>query len=231
MIVQPVVDTDKDPRIIEIYYNSVFEKSDYLQQRVLIEVGSRSLIEPSLNCEINSIISSTFPNQAYSSEAFTVSTVVPQRTFLEKIFLLHEEFSLDPTKIRSERLTRHLYDLEKLMDTEYGINAIKDIELYENIVHHREKFNALRGLDYSNHIPSKINIVPPSVVISEWEADYKVMSQNMIYGSVLSFEGHIQICHGLVFRFFQSVYLNFFQSMCFHFFLFRITPLLSSLQS
>jgi predicted nucleotidyltransferase component of viral defense system len=31
---QPVNDSDKDPQVIEIHYNSVFDKSDYLPQRV-----------------------------------------------------------------------------------------------------------------------------------------------------------------------------------------------------
>lgn len=185
---QPVVDSDKDPQVIEIHYNSVFDKSDYLPQRVLIEVSSRSLMEPSENREINSILSIAFPDQPFTTGPFSISTVLPQRTFLEKIFLLHEEFSQDTAKIRIDRLSRHLYDLEKLMDTEHGKAAIKDTELYKSIVTHREKFNPLRGLDYSNHIPSKIKIIPPDTVIKEWEKDYQAMTQNMIYGDPLNFD-------------------------------------------
>jgi len=40
---QPINDSDKDPQVIEIHYNSVLDKSDYLPQRVLIEISSRSL--------------------------------------------------------------------------------------------------------------------------------------------------------------------------------------------
>lgn len=185
---QPVNDSDKDPQVIEIHYNSVFDKSEYLPQRVLIEVSSRSLMEPSENREINSILSATFPDQTFASKSFSVSTVLPQRTFLEKIFLLHEEFSQDTTKIRIDRLSRHLYDLEKLMDTEHGNAAIANTELYKGIVTHREKFNSLRGLDYSNHIPSKIKIIPPDTVFKEWENDYQAMTQNMIYGDPLNFD-------------------------------------------
>ncbi len=189
---QPITDSDKDPQVIEIHYNSVFDKSDYLQQRVLIEVSSRSLMEPSESKEINSILSVAFPNQEFATEPFSISTVLPQRTFLEKVFLLHEEFSQDTTKIRIDRLSRHLYDLEKLMDTEHGKAAIKDTELYKGIVTHREKFNPLRGLDYSNHIPSKIKIIPPDTVIKEWEKDYQAMTQNMIYGDPLNFDNLIK---------------------------------------
>lgn len=187
LLAQPIADSDKDPQTVEIYYNSVFDRSDYLPQRVLIEVSSRSLIEPSDQREINSILNAAFPNQI-ASTAFSVSTVLPQRTFLEKIFLLHEEFSQEAKKIRIERLSRHLYDLEKLMDTKYGKMAIADAALYKGIVAHREKFNSLRGIDYSNHCPDKIKIIPPETVIKQWETDYLAMSQNMIYGDTLNFD-------------------------------------------
>ncbi|MGQ0827904.1 MAG: nucleotidyl transferase AbiEii/AbiGii toxin family protein [Bacteroidota bacterium] len=184
---QPINSSDKDPQVIEIHYNSVFDTSGYVPQRVLIEVSSRSLLEPNVNRAISSIFDATFPNQEFLTEPFAISTVLPQKTFLEKIFLLHEEFSQDATKIRVDRLSRHLYDLEKLMDTEYGQAAMKDTKLYKSIVTHREKFNALRGLDYSNHTPSMIKIIPPDKIIKEWEKDYDAMVENMIHGEPLSF--------------------------------------------
>lgn len=189
---QPIIDSDKDPQVIEIHYNSVLEKSDYLPQRVLIEVSSRSLMEPFEKREINSILSAVFSGQAFASEPFSIATVLHKKTFLEKIFLLHEEFSQDTARVRMDRLSRHLYDLEKLMDTEYGKAAIKDTELYNAIVKHREKFNQLRGIDYSNHIPGRIKIIPPAAVIKEWEKDYQAMTQNMIYGDTLSFDSLIK---------------------------------------
>jgi hypothetical protein len=187
LIAQLVKDSDKDPQLIEIYYNSVVDTSEYLPQRVLIEVSSRSLMEPIEERKINSILSENFPQQSFVTVPFALPTVLPQRTFLEKIFLLHEEFSKDAEKIRIDRLSRHLYDLEKLMDTEHGIEALKNKALYNNIVAHREKFNRLRGLDYANHIPSKISIIPPKSVVQHYERDYEAMTGFMIYGESLKF--------------------------------------------
>lgn len=185
---QPVIASDKDPQVIEIHYQSVVDTSEYLPQRVLIEVSSRSLMEPTETREINSILSDSFPKQSFASKAFAIPTVLAQRTFLEKVFLLHEEFSQDPDKIRIDRLSRHLYDLEKMMDTEHGIEALKNIELYNSVVAHREKFNPIRRLDYANHIPSKIRIVPPETIIKDYEKDYEEMTKFMIYGEPLTFE-------------------------------------------
>jgi predicted nucleotidyltransferase component of viral defense system len=187
LIAQPVNDSDKDPQVIEIHYNSVIDTSEYLPQRVLIEVSSRSLMEPIEERRINSILSESFPQQSFVTVPFAIPTVFPQRTFLEKVFLLHEEFSQETEKIRIDRLSRHLYDLEKLMDTEHGIEALKNIDLYNNIVAHREKFNPLRGIDYSNHNLNNISIIPPETVMKDYEKDYEAMTSFMIYGDQLKF--------------------------------------------
>lgn len=80
---------------------------------------------------ITTLIHNQFPEL---DEAISVDirTVTPSRTFLEKAFLLNEEFQKE--KPRSRRMSRHLYDLEKLMDTNYGKAALEDTALYQAIV-------------------------------------------------------------------------------------------------
>jgi hypothetical protein len=67
------------------------------------------------------------------------------------------------------------------MDTSHGKEAIEDIVLYKSIIEHREKFNRLKGIDYSTHNPNKINFVPPEEVLPAWSKDYSAMKENMIY--------------------------------------------------
>lgn len=106
--------------------------------------------------------------------------------------MLHEEFSQRSEKIRVDRLSRHLYDLERLMDTEYGKAALQDKVLYESIVTHREKFNAIKGLDYSQHKPDKISILSPETVRTQYQKDYRQMTEFMIYGETQSYERLIE---------------------------------------
>ena len=181
------IDDTSDPHTIELQYQSIVEQGDYLPQRVLIEIGSRSLIEPAESRPIESIIGSVFPEQKFAIKPFDVSVVIPTRTFLEKIFLLHEEFLKPKDKIRHLRMTRHWYDLERLMDQPYGKEALKSKELFETIVEHRKKYTPLRGISYDLHKPETLNIIPPDEVISLWEQDYKTMQENMFYGESLDF--------------------------------------------
>ncbi|MBE7659362.1 nucleotidyl transferase AbiEii/AbiGii toxin family protein [Tenacibaculum finnmarkense] len=187
LVVQETKNTDTDPLIIELRYKSLTEKSDYLRPRVLIEVGARSLIEPVDEKSIISMVSSEFRKLPFAEKEITIPVVSPKRTFLEKIFLLHEEFQKETKFIRVERMSRHFYDLEKLMDTAHGVEALKDIELYNTIVEHRKNFNAIRGIDYANHIPKLINIIPPEETIKDWKKDYKTMQESMFYGTTISF--------------------------------------------
>ncbi|HLO81417.1 MAG TPA: nucleotidyl transferase AbiEii/AbiGii toxin family protein [Chitinophagaceae bacterium] len=186
--VAEVKSDDQDPLIIEVYYQSLTDPITYLQPRVLIEVGSRSLIEPYEERSFTSMVGEKYKGQEFADENILIPSVNPQRTFLEKIFLLHEEFQLPAEKIRVERKSRHLYDLEKLMDTDYAIAALTNRELYDIIVEHRKKLTPLRGIDYANHTPDKINPIPPDAIIGAWEKDYQIMQESMLFNPSLSFE-------------------------------------------
>ena len=50
--------------------------------------------------------------------------------------MLQEEFSKPIDTIRTEPLTRHFYDLDKMMLLGYGDEAIADKELFHTIVNY-----------------------------------------------------------------------------------------------
>ena len=84
--------SDLDPVVVLIEYDSILQnKIQYIPERVKIEISCRSLMEPSERIEIRSMIEDAYPDEEFSLSAFAVPTVVPGRTFLEKVFLLHEE--------------------------------------------------------------------------------------------------------------------------------------------
>jgi predicted nucleotidyltransferase component of viral defense system len=183
---------DQDPLIIEIYYDTLTDPIPYLKPRVLIDIGSRSLIEPFNERSFTSIIGEKYKGKAFADNNIIIPSVNPQRTFLEKIFLLHEEFQLPIEKIKVERKSRHLYDVEKLMDTEYAMAALGNTALYQTIVEHRAKLTPLRGIDYANHTPDKINPIPPDAMMGEWEKDYQIMQESMLYNPSLPFDKLIE---------------------------------------
>ena len=78
------------------------------------------------------------------------------------------------------------------MDTDFAKSALNDRVLYQTIVEHRRKLNAIREVNYDNHIPAKINPIPPDEIIGEWEKDYLAMQQSMLYNPSLPFDKLIE---------------------------------------
>ncbi|MDR1553568.1 MAG: nucleotidyl transferase AbiEii/AbiGii toxin family protein [Prevotellaceae bacterium] len=184
--------TTTDPEIIEVEYDSLFAVDTYIKRKVIIEVSGRSMREPLQLVSLQSMIDEQFPNEEFTERPFEVQAVVPERTFLEKICLLHEEFSKPQELIRTERMSRHLYDLVQIMDTPVAEKALANTELYASTVEHRRIFIGLNGFDYDTLAPETVKIVPPESIIDLWKADYETMQRTMIYGNSLSFNKLIE---------------------------------------
>jgi predicted nucleotidyltransferase component of viral defense system len=196
---EPTESSDKDPRVLFVKYSSLYPENSYLQNWVKIEISCRSLREPFDPVKIRSIITDNYPDEKFADDYFVVNTVSPKRTFLEKAFLLHE--ALQKGRIRSYRMTRHLYDLHKLMDTKFAEEALSDEELYKTIVEHRSIMTREQGVDYSSHRPSQINFVPKNEVVNLWKEDYMNMIEAFIYEQPISFEALLERMKELCNRF------------------------------
>jgi len=186
---QPDGEGDKTypkPRKIFIRYQSLFSPIPYVKTEIVLEIGAHSLIEPTAKSIVKSLISDNLPFETSLINS-QIITAVPEKTFIEKAFLLHEIFTCGEQML-ANRKSRHLYDLEKIMDKDFAIKAISNNELWDTIRHHREKFTHINGVDYSQDIRSKISLIPPEQVIDNWQQDYETMQNTMIYGKSPTFE-------------------------------------------
>lgn len=183
-----------DPETINIGYDSVLtfsideENGMYVLPKVKVEVSGRSMSEPVSEVLLNSMIDQVYPKTPFTEPKFNVRAVLPERTFLEKIFLLHEEFAKPKDLIRVERMSRHMYDIGQILKTPIAEKAIRDEQLYRQVIEHRRTFIGLRGFDYGTLYPNTLNIIPPASIIDQWKADYENMRLHMIYGETVSFE-------------------------------------------
>ena len=181
------IDHDSDPTIIFVNYESILPSSMRLiDARVKIEISCLSMSEPYEQCEIRSLVFDKFPEED-DEMAASINTVTPSRTFLEKALLLSEE--LQKEEPRSLRMSRHLYDLDRLMDTEFGQKALNDGKLYKAIVEHRRRFYHLGYVDYDKDYPAKIDFIPQNKVMNAYRLDYESnMVDGYIYGEAKSFD-------------------------------------------
>ena len=179
---------DKDPSVLYVQYPSLYNsQASYAVPTIKIEISVLSMSEPFEMRRISSLVEQVFDGEDVDSDFVqTIRTVSPARTFLEKAFLLCEEYQKD--KPRTHRMTRHFYDLEKLMHTPYAEMALKDVTLYNEIVEHRRKFYHVGYVDYDKELPANIQIVPNEELMPAYESDYNEMKESFIYGDALKFD-------------------------------------------
>lgn len=173
------IDHDSDPIVILLHYTSICNtRLAYVPPTVKIEISSLGMDEPYEVRPITSMIYDAFPQEDDVMQ-LGVRTVLPSRTFLEKTFLLNEEFQRRAP--RSLRMSRHLYDIEKLQDTHWATDALADTALYNAIVTHRKRFYHVGGVDYSKDMPQLIIFIPQGEVAERFAADYADMLRTYIY--------------------------------------------------
>ena len=193
------IDHDADPTVLLVRYPSIFANGHtYVKPMVKVEISCLSMREPFEVKHISSLISENF-NDEDNDTACDIATISPARTFLEKALLLNEEFQRKNP--RTLRMSRHLYDLERLMDTEYGRLALGDADLYKAVVEHRRRFYHVSGVDYSLDMPDKISFCPHGDLLERFRSDYENMKSSFIYGNPMDFENLIKRIEELQERF------------------------------
>lgn len=189
---------DKDPQTLYVNYVSLFDPNPYLPDRVKIEFSVRSLKEPSIKRSMGSLLVTHFPNENYIEENCEVLTIQPQRTLIEKMLLLHEEYNRDErAKMRTERMSRHYYDLFQLSIQDFSSVTLKDNKFIEEIIEHRKYYSRLKRFDYSTLKRGSIRIIPSDDILNALEQDYEIMRAEMIYGNPPAFEEIIQAMKNL----------------------------------
>lgn len=185
----PIPETRKDtvdPQEIVIEYLSILDNVEYLPDTIKVEVSARSIKEGTQMRSLTSLVGSLMP-QLELGDSFQVRSIEPQITLLEKVFLLHEEFTKKATEVRHLRMSRHLYDLFLLSESIYADIALSDTPLYNRIIAHRQHYIRQTGIDYKNHGKQSISFLPPNPILERYNEDYEKMKLNMIYGKAPEF--------------------------------------------
>ena len=140
-----------------------------------------------------------FPILPYMAEAFPqlgiapveVPTILAERTFWEKVTILHQEH-YRPTSLNvPPRYSRHYYDLYMMTQSPCAANAIKDIALLKQVVDFKKKFYPRTWARYDIAVPGSIELLPAPHSQRPLLADYAAM-KNMIFGIYPSWEDIIK---------------------------------------
>lgn len=151
---------------------------------VLIELVPRADEIPNEERKITPIIYEVFED-LLGEGSFNVSTLAPERTFLEKLLFIHE--TLEGYNKGSERKSRHYYDLLKLYNAGVFERVKNNRDLLQMVVEHRQTFFRYNTLDYAGISSSGVHVVPSKDSWTDWRGDY-TRTAVMIYKDIPSFE-------------------------------------------
>ena len=159
----------------------------YVKPVVRLEFGARSDPWPVEVRAVVSIVGEEFPG-LFGTPSCSVRALVPERTFWEKVMLLHEETFRPADKRRRAGLARHYYDLWCMIKKGVAPRAVEEIELFDRVAAHRQLYFRQNWVPYETLKRGTIRLLPPSHQLAEWRQDYAAMRGEMFLGEPPSFD-------------------------------------------
>jgi predicted nucleotidyltransferase component of viral defense system len=177
---------------IRVFYPSSVDVQPYLSSSVLLEFGARNTTEPNEHFVIRPYLSDAAQLGGLSFPEAQVTVLAPERTFWEKVTLVHVECHRD-FRESAERLSRHWYDLFQLADHEIGRRALTRRDLLEAVVNHKKIFFNASYANYDACLQGGLRLVPGDGQREGFARDYqKMQGAGMLYGTVPTFEAILE---------------------------------------
>jgi hypothetical protein len=178
---RPAIEIDEaDGSKVHVRYPSVLERGAYLRESVLLEFGGRLTIEPTEVRPIRTYLVDDLPGlaDAYEFPSATPTVVHGARTFWEKVTAVHAFLTRKDAALRfarSERLSRHWYDLHALRGHDLGLAALANPELRDAVIRLKSLHFAAPGVDYDRCRTGAASLVPDGELLAGLRRDYEDM--------------------------------------------------------
>ncbi|MDW7656722.1 MAG: nucleotidyl transferase AbiEii/AbiGii toxin family protein [Bacillota bacterium] len=175
---------DDEPQTICFAYPRIFDDTAVVSV-VRMEIGALAAWTPVQKTTITSYAAKRYP-QAFTTPSTSVLTVMAERTFWEKVTILHKEAFRTNSRFPS-RYSRHYYDLYCMDKSPVKAQAYDNLPLLERVVKFKARFYPTNVARYDLAHPGTMRLMPPEDCIPVLVNDYEHM-KNMIFGTTPSFE-------------------------------------------
>lgn len=182
-VVSPVCqikEDETDKHVLYTIFPRLFDYG-YIQPTVKLEIGPLALWNPHEQYPIDSFLGKYLPELGLDRPI--VTTIKPQRTFWEKITILHHEAHRPVNSIVPVRYSRHYYDIYKMGHTKVKNEAFQNLDILNEVILFKKRFYPRGWAKYDEAIPGTMKLIPSTVNIKVLEDDYFRMKR-MIYGEV-----------------------------------------------
>jgi hypothetical protein len=183
-----------DPHVINVRYPAAFPDA-YLRPEVRLEIGPLASWLPHEERTISCYAAETFP-AVFEKRECSVRVIRAERTFWEKVTILHHEAHRPAGNPQPPRYSRHYYDLAKMAESAIKEAALADLELLANVVEFKQRFYPRSWARYDLATPGAMRLIPEGHVLATVESDYRAMA-NMIFGDMPKFGELMEILQRL----------------------------------
>jgi len=129
--------------------------------------------------------------QLFDRKVTEILTIDVERTFWEKLTILHKMANFPANKNLPPRYARHLYDVYCMTNSPVKEQAFARKELLEKDVIFKQKFYYAKSAHYETATLKEISLIPADHIMDAVKQDYAAM-KNMIYGDYPGFETIIE---------------------------------------
>jgi nucleotidyltransferase AbiEii toxin of type IV toxin-antitoxin system len=167
------------------HYPNVFEYSKYLQPQIKAEFG-RGDQQPSQKSTVTPFVAEMFPD-IFREKSAAILVLDSERTFWEKVTLLHaENHRPDPSKLKP-RMARHWSDIAVMSTAERFQGDKLSLGLLAQVINFKKIYFAANWAHYDTAIPGTLRIVPNENLQAILRKDYQQM-QEMFPSTPLPFD-------------------------------------------
>lgn len=178
------IDED-DLQTVKIAYPNSFSDVSILQE-IRLEIGALAAWTPVKLAKITPYAAEQY-GRLFKQPSTEILTVLPERTFWEKVTILHREAFRAKDRPFPSRYSRHYYDLYRMMKTSVKDKALADNDLLTRVVDFKDKFYRCPWARYDLAKRGAMKLMPPKYNMDKLRDDYEHM-QNMLFGEKPSFD-------------------------------------------
>lgn len=170
---------EDNPEVIKVKYPAAFP-SDYLRPEIQLEVGPLAAWVPNAEYDVRPYAAEAVP-KVFARATFRVRAIKAERSFWEKITILHHEAHRPAANPQPAGYSRHYYDVCRMAKTPVKQAAFSDLDLLKAVVAFKDKFYHRGWARYDLAVPGTMKLIPPDHVMQTVARDYEAM-RFMIFG-------------------------------------------------
>ena len=175
---------EHETQTVNFTYPKLFGEDSILPM-VRLEIGALAAWTPTTQSEIISYAAQQY-GRIFQNPSTSVLTVMPERTFWEKVTILHKEAFRTNGNFPA-RYSRHYYDLFCMDASPVKAAAFRNLDLLARVVTFKDRFYPAGNAHYDLAKPGTMRLLPLEDCLPVLRDDYAHM-RNMLFGEIPSFE-------------------------------------------